>query len=424
MNHGLYTNRGSRSDFIINAFYHFAKSGSSLKIASAFFTDEKTIDEILKRECTVRLVIRLGFPTSPKALRSIVTKENVQIRYFTDKSFHSKLYIFGDRAALIGSANLTKAAFLSNQEIMMVVPMEDPRFDELAVLFNEYWEDAKVLTSKDIDEYESIYNSYDAASSSIYNMDENVIKHFGKVVSHNIRRDKEKVSKEDVFLEDYRKTYQESLSAFNVIRDCYNNIGKRKIPKDCVPLRIEIDSFISFVRDKHAQGDKWFQAPIIEGEEKKDLINKLIEKWHYTPWPYFEKNIVEENYPRILEVFSSKDSIKSSSNDTLFSALCVIHSFVERLRFYPGGLPTLKEEFFSKNERNKINNSLSYLIFGKDDIIQRMCNLIFVGEYKLNEFGRANVQELIGWLNKEELPVINGRTTKVLRYFGFDIRQS
>ncbi|OOI06655.1 hypothetical protein BIW16_03155 [Vibrio sp. OULL4] len=29
----------------------------------------------------------------------------------------------------------------------------------------------------------------------------------------------------------------------------------------------------------------------------------------------------------------------------------------------------------------------------------------------------------IGWINKENLPVINGRTTKVLRYFGFDVKQ-
>jgi hypothetical protein len=49
--------------------------------------------------------------------------------------------------------------------------------------------------------------------------------------------------------------------------------------------------------------------------------------------------------------------------------------------------------------------------------------LIFNPAYKLNEFGRPNVQELIGWINREELPVVNGRTTKVLRYFGFDVQQ-
>jgi hypothetical protein len=52
-----------------------------------------------------------------------------------------------------------------------------------------------------------------------------------------------------------------------------------------------------------------------------------------------------------------------------------------------------------------------------------MANLIYDRTYKLDEFGQANVQELVGWVNNEELPVVNGRTTKVLRFYGFDVRQ-
>ena len=52
-----------------------------------------------------------------------------------------------------------------------------------------------------------------------------------------------------------------------------------------------------------------------------------------------------------------------------------------------------------------------------------MANVIYDARYKLAEFGQANVQELIGWCNREELPVINGRTTKVLKFFGSKVRQ-
>lgn len=52
-----------------------------------------------------------------------------------------------------------------------------------------------------------------------------------------------------------------------------------------------------------------------------------------------------------------------------------------------------------------------------------MCNLIYDSDYELAEFGSANVQEMVGWVNREELPVVNGRTTKVLRFYGFDVRQ-
>ena len=56
-------------------------------------------------------------------------------------------------------------------------------------------------------------------------------------------------------------------------------------------------------------------------------------------------------------------------------------------------------------------------------MVRRMADLIYVQDYKLNHFGVANVQELVGWYNQEDLPVVNGRTTKMLRYFGFDVRQ-
>lgn len=56
-------------------------------------------------------------------------------------------------------------------------------------------------------------------------------------------------------------------------------------------------------------------------------------------------------------------------------------------------------------------------------MIERMANMIYNEDYWLSEFGQSNVQELIGWRNREELPVINGRTTKILRFFGAKVRQ-
>lgn len=50
-----------------------------------------------------------------------------------------------------------------------------------------------------------------------------------------------------------------------------------------------------------------------------------------------------------------------------------------------------------------------------------MGNCIFNPEYKLNEFGRSAVQELLGWVNKEGIPICNGRTVKALRYLGFNV---
>ncbi|MCC4789230.1 hypothetical protein AB6E39_14375 [Vibrio splendidus] len=83
----------------------------------------------------------------------------------------------------------------------------------------------------------------------------------------------------------------------------------------------------------------------------------------------------------------------------------------------------MKAAFIEANDESQVKKTLCYLLYGTDDIVTRMSNCIHDSEYELNEFGSANVQELIGWSNKESLPVINGRTTKVSRYFGFKVKQ-
>jgi len=62
--------------------------------------------------------------------------------------------------ALVGSANLTSAATISNQEVVVEIGSVDLRFPELASLFNEYWSDAKVLTTEALDNYRKICDKY------------------------------------------------------------------------------------------------------------------------------------------------------------------------------------------------------------------------------------------------------------------------
>lgn len=423
MNLNLYSNRNSRSDFIQNAVNALIAKANNINIAVAFLTDTSVLENLSKQGCKVRIVVRLGFPTSPNALESLLKISNIEARFFSDRSFHPKLFIFGSSGALAGSANLTHSAMTTNQEIMVHIDAEDNIFTELVDLFSEYWEESKVLTSQTVEDYKKIYDSFKSLSSDASKLETEVHKKIGKVVGTNIRRDKTKQTKENIFIEDYRKTYQESVSAFNTIRQVYEEVGKRKIIESEIPLRLEIDSFISFVRDKHAKKESWKNTPITSGEPQNNKIKELVEEWHKTPWPYFEETIVNETYPRLKTIFASEKTISEANADEIFQALCTLHSFKDRLRFYPGGLDTLKQEFLGKNDIDKVKESLAYLVFGNTEIVERMANLIFNHKYKLNVFGQSNVQELIGWQNKEELPVINGRTTKILRYFGFDVRQ-
>lgn len=418
----LYTNRNSRQDFVKHAFTHHIQNNMDIFIASAFFTEFNVIDSLLEKGCHIRIIVRLGFPTSPFALEKLLSHKNVEARFFTNNSFHPKLYIFGDSSLLVGSANLTNAALLTNQEVMVSLNSEDHRFEELTSLFSNYWESANVLSKEAIKDYKNIYNKYSKLSSQIISLDNEVLDKIGDINYSNINRGKKHISQSSIFLESYRKSYQTSVYAFECIEEIYSSF-QRKVPEEQIPLRLEIDSFFSFVRDCYATQETWLAQPLGWTDMQKSHLRTLVNEWLSTPWEHFEERIVPINYPLIYNVFKSPDSIEQSNAGEIVDALCVLHSFHDRLRFYKGGLDTLIEEFSTSNDISQIKKTITYLLYGKGDIIKRMSDCIYNDEFKLNAFGQSNVQELIGWINKENLPVINGRTTKVLRYLGFDVRQ-
>ncbi len=370
------------------------------------------------------MVVRLGFPTKPSALRALINKPGIQIRYFSDSTFHPKLYIFGDKVALLGSANLTKSALLTNQEIMILIEANDPRFFELAELFSDYWDNANVLTTESLDAYEKVYEKYGKAIDDISHIDEEIQSEIGKTSFPNIVRVGPKKSKENIFIDAYRKTYQETVAAFGEIKEVYGSTGKRKNDFNAIPIRLEIDLFLSYIRKKYAKNESWREPPIGWSPERKTLLQSHIHEWLETDYQlHHDKKISRENYPLIMRILGSEESLKSSNDDEILEGLMVLHSFLDRRRFYSGGLSALKDEFKRRNDLKRVKSSLVYLLFGEDDIVKRMADLIYNPAYKLNVFGPANVQELVGWINKDELPVINGRTTKVLRYYGFNVKQ-
>lgn len=420
---GLWTNRNSLSDFIQNGLRLYQSSVTEVYIAVAFFTEEEVVKEFLDNNCHVRMVVRLGFPTNPKALRSLVKNPNVEIRYYSDSSFHPKLYIFGDKIAFVGSANLTRNALLTNQEVVVSIESDNPRFNELMSLFSDYWKESQVLTSESITAYETIYKKYTKSISDIYRIDEETQSKIGNTAFPNINRGNRRTSKENVFLYNYRKTYQESVTAFEKIKGVYKSVGRRKNNFGGIPIRLEIDSFFSFVRDVHAIREIWKDQPIGWTDNRKALVLEHVNEWLETDWHHYDTEICYENYPKIIKVFGSEERINLATYDEIIQALVVLHSFHDRLRHFSGGLNTLMNSFKTNNNIDHIKSSLIHLLYGKGDIVKRMADLIYDSSYKLSVFGQANVQELVGWINKEELPVINGRTTKVFRYYGFDVMQ-
>lgn len=421
--HTVFANRSAKKDFVSAGIQLLARQAENVYIAVAFFTEPETVQKLLDSGCQVQMVIRLGFPTRPAALDAVKDHPRMQLRVYTSQSFHPKLYIFGDEAALVGSANLTSKAILSNQEVVVRVDSDDERFDELTAVFDDYWDQAEVPTAELLARYKKLYASYEKHEDACEKLAHDAAQELGNTAPANIERGVTKRSGQSLFLSHFRKVYQEGLSAFDIVRKVYQDTGYRKVDASAIPLRLEIDSFISFVREKVATGDSWKSSPLRSASEQEPVIRQLIEQWKATKWPHFEDRIVGENYPRIQRVFSSPDTIKSADDVELFDALATLHSFYDRFRFFNGGLATWKKEFPKYNDPMRTRESLAYLVFGRDYVVDRMANLVHDPRFKLNEFGKSNVQELIGWCNREELPVLNSRTTKILRFFGSDVRQ-
>jgi hypothetical protein len=226
---------------------------------------------------------------------------------------------------------------------------------------------------------------------------------------------------EKVFLESYRRTYQEFLSAYHEVETIYRSFDKRQRPDEFVPLRIEIDQFFSFVRGKYATGDTYKHQPLREGEDRREFLRFRIEEWFGQRWEYLDDHIVK-NIPRIINRLGTASSIQAATMDEIIDALEVCHSFHDRLRFYPGGTEGLWKDFAKDNDLAQIKKVLLYLLHGtEDDFITRMGTCIFDEGYHLHHIGRSIVQELLGWVNKENIPICNGRTVKALRYLGFNV---
>lgn len=288
----LYTNRTSKNDFIKNGIINHIEDGMDLFFATAFFTESDVVDEFLVRKCHLRIVVRLGFPTSPVALEKLLNHENVEARFFTSNSFHPKLYIFGDKTILLGSANLTRSATLTNQEVMVGLDAEDPRFAELQALFADYWDEAEVLTRDIIKKYSNIYSKFSKVNTTLLKMENTITERMSDINFSNIFRGSKKTTNKSIFLSTYQKSYQEAVTAFRRIENMYKK-HKRKVDEELIPLRLEIDSFFRFVREHYAIQDTWEDQPLGWNEQQENKTSRLIDEWSTTKWGILKSRLYQ-----------------------------------------------------------------------------------------------------------------------------------
>ena len=409
----LYTN--SKSDFLKSALEKNIKENEDIYIATAFFSYTDFIKKAIEKKCNIKLIVRISLATSMQRLKEISEMNNVNIRFFTSEKFHPKLYIFGNSIAFIGSSNLTQSGLKSNQEINISIESENPIFKDLRTLFDEYWEQAEVLDNNYIQKFIEIEKKYYDINKKVNNYQSD-IKEIKECEFDNITIiGKKKQSKEDTFISDFKKKYQLFLSNYRKLESIYKSFGKRK--ETSLPLKIEIDQFLSWIREKEAKGDEFKKINKLSYNEIKERVNNLFKS-------FCNDNYISEEYIKNYNFCIdnlSQSKIDNISEDDLYKCLLFINAFRDREKRYSGGnIDMRKENFFKNNSIDKIKETIKYLLYNTNEEYEtRMAKCINDNNLKIKSFGESSVKELFGIINNEDIPPCNDRVLKSMQYLGF-----
>lgn len=417
----VYSN-GPSKDFVINPFNRLLGLSSRLYFAAPYFTMSDPIVDAVKKGKSVQLIVGLNSATSPQALRKVHEVPNLAVRFLT-RRFHAKIYIFDD-AVLLGSSNLTDGGLLSNREAVICLDQDDDldAVEEVRALFFELWDSAHVLTTEKLDKFSS---AHAAARRKAPDPDAEIEKSVGRAEPTNINVESHTKTRERIFLEDLRQqVYEQYRPAFNEVTAILEEHDFRRPELAAVGSANETNRFLNWVRLTYVQGDEaWQSAPLRSSEDRRAEIIRFGTEWTTT-----DTNRVPENYVEWLQVvkrvFGSAESIDAASKEELTEGLLSIHAFIEQLRFVKGGEENLPTEFWKKNDEDvvRVKATLTDLLHGPGDFIQRLHDVLYDPAVKPKLFGRFCALELYGTIKPQECPPMNGRMAKALRFLGFDVR--
>jgi PLD-like domain len=415
----LYTNRSSAGDFVFNALDRYARN-CDLRIASAFFSADEIVKDLIDRNCTIRLVVRLGAGTNPDSLARCFALGGVQIRYFVDRHFHPKLYFFGSSYCLVGSANFTRAGMRRNSETAVILDANDPRFGELSRLFGEFWSAAKVLDGGVVAQFREIIRANSGRAET--DIDSEVEKKLKAHPFQNIQLGLKSPSSDENFIAEYSKKYQDFRDAFQVVQEICKETGES--PSADVPQRLEVDQLLDYIFSKLGASKNYLEQPLLPrgGGKQKTKVKEAVQAFRQDTSFAERMQTIRTKYETIRHALGSLEAIRAASQEEVFEALYCVWAFEGQNRYF-GGKNEMRDAFL-ENGIEKIKKSLSHLLHGGDsNYIRRMADCIYDSAFKLDYFAESCVEETLGWI-QDEVPLCNSRVLRTLRWLGFSLDAS
>ena len=410
----LITNPNKKQHKLQSYLEEYGKS-VDIKIASAFFTDSETVKTFIEQDCEVRLIIRLGIGTSSKSLKEVIGLDNVFIRFFTGSHFHPKFYIFDSSTLILGSGNFTNSGVNRNQEALILIESEENQdiIDETENLFDQYWDQARPLTSDEIAKFEMLEKEFSNQKDENFAMR----KIMGELVEFNNGGvEKKQKTPRERKIEEFSKNYHVFLKNYEELISIYLNVGFRKYPD--LPIRIETDRFLWWVREEPAKGDNYKTAIKLQPSDRKLKIEAIIKDYSTSKIVYPTYSLYDP-FLAIKKSLNSKSDIAKFTNKEIAKILSEsVNAFYSSFR-YSGGLSQLLELFAIDNSEERIKKTLTYLLFGEEKYDIRLAECIHNPNYKLKHFGENSITELFGLVNNDNIPIRNQRVIKSLKFLGF-----
>jgi len=389
---------------------------STVYISTAFFSNFEFIRKAIDNNCEIFLVVRLDFGTSPDKLLKIINlnNPNINMRYYACKEFHPKFYIIDNVCAFIGSSNLTHKGVMRNLEMNIEINCETEStiFEDLKIEFWREWSNAEPLTKDRIIKFKDKYDQYNQLDSDRIFFTESE-----RVLVPNIINDNKKEKRTEEITK-FEKDYQLYISAFSKLKNMYMEVSNERKYNDELPLRIELDRFLSWLRDKKYKKEEYLSVQKKTDDEIKAGLKELKSEFIISELsPYYNSTV--ERYTEIVNKLAVKENIRTQTKEQLFEALKLINAIYDQLRFHNGGMNTLTKDFLDRNDEERLKNTLVYLLEGKEDYIKRIYDITHISPYKLDILGDNSIKELYGYINNEEIPTCNQRMLHSMQWLGF-----
>ncbi len=381
-----------------------ASKADSIKIAVAFFTEERLVKQWANEKKNINLIISLRPPTSYYSLKKLQSALNVDIS-FLGNDFHSKFFLFYKHGKLIGgilgSSNFTAGGLMKNIETNILIK-DNATLSELQKHFDDLLQNSNLLQPTDIDKYEAVYQKWlsrqakEKADLDKFNL---------KITKNRTKRKlKVKITKE-------AKQYFEFWRIVDEIKDLVQDISDKAYPN--IPCYLVLDHFWHYIK---AYWNKDTGKTLNNNNQRKEIPKLFME---YVKWQY---EVDKDNYIKhmmnqsknIFQDYLSEKNIDTLTKEQAKKIFQALHSSGMRIQRF-----NADDLFIAENSISKIRTALKYLLYSNDEMDLRIHNLLKNPKYKLNMLGSSGVQEINGWTRPTVYPIRNNKADKALEILGY-----